>query len=812
MKNFLLLSLALLTGFSGYAQLHLDGVITTVNKLPVGGVLIQVQGSLNNTISAANGHFSLTNVKPGNVTISTTILGYETAIEQYRLTKDTSVVIQLIEQPFLANEVTVTATRADKNSGVAYTELSKNDIAALNLGQDVPYVLQLLPSVVTTSDAGAGVGYTGIRIRGSDASRTNVTINGIPLNDAESQQVYWVDLPDFASSAENIQVQRGVGTSTNGAGAFGGSVNILTSNISQTPYATTANSIGSFNTIKNNLAVGTGLLDNHFVFEGRLSRITSSGYIDRGSSDLKSYYAAGSYISKKTIVRINMFSGNEITYQCWNGVPESRIKGDQQGMIDYINRNYLDAADANNLLHSGRNYNMFTYDNQTDNYKQNHYQLLFSHQLTKKLLANIALHLTQGEGYFEEYQKDQLLADYGIEAPVFGNETVANSDLIRRKWLKNDFYGTTYSLEYNSHLLRLTFGGAWNKYDGGHFGEVIWSKVAGNSDIRHRYYDYDARKTDFNNYAKAEFDITKEITMVADMQIRLVGYHFDGPGQNGEIGSQSENLVFLNPKYGITWHIDSKNQFYGSFAVAHKEANSDDYLQSTPSSRPKPEELFDYELSYKRNDVKFQFGVTSYLMTYNNQLVLTGQINDVGNYTHTNVKQSYRQGIELEGAVTLTPHIRFLMNFTYSKNWIHNFTEYADNYDNGSQDSIEYHDKSIAFSPDIIGMAGLNFSVFKNFDIQLSGKYIGKQFLDNTGRDDRKIDPYAVCDARLSYVIYTKIAKEIRFNVLFNNLLNETYCSNGYTYGYISNQSRVQENFYYPQAGFNTLAQVTLKF
>jgi iron complex outermembrane receptor protein len=697
---------------------------------------------------------------------------------------------------------------------MAYSNLSKQKIKEQNLGQDLPYLLNQQTSVVTTSDAGTGVGYTGIRIRGSDATRVNVTINGIPVNDAESQGAYWVDLPDIASSIDNMQIQRGVGTSTNGAGAFGGSLNIQTTKLNTKAYGEYNASYGSFNTLKNTVNVGSGLIDEKFAVDARLSKITSDGFIDRGKSDLQSYYLSGGYFGKSNIVKFITFSGQEETYQAWNGIPEARLKGDAQGIEDYINRNYLDDEDANHLRNSNnRTYNQFTYDNQVDHYKQDYYQLHYSHEFNSNWNSHVALFYTKGKGYYEEYKKGEAFRKYDLANVIIGTDTITSTNLVRRRWLDNDFYGTTFSLDYNSHKkLSALIGGGWNRYDGQHFGEVLWAQHASNATPHQRYYNDTANKTDVNVFLKINYLLFEKLNIFADIQERNIYYEFLGYNRFLENVHQATSLNFINPKIGVNYDITERANVYASYSVGQKEPSRDDYTQSTPDSRPKPEKLQDIEVGYKHATLKASWGLNLYYMDYKDQLIVTGQVNDVGAYVHTNVPTSLRQGIEAEFGIHPIKQFSWNVNATLSKNKIRNFREFVDNYDTYEQELHEYKTSDIAFSPSIIGGSTITVEAFKNFKISFISKYVGEQFLDNTSSADKKLDAFFVNDVRINYTIKTKFIKEIGFILAVNNLFNEQYESNGYTYGYIAGGQHTTENFYYPQAGINFMGGISLKF
>lgn len=798
-----------------FSQFSIAGKIKNkVSGELISGATIRLENTFIAAQSNPEGNFEIKNLKKGLYILQVSYLGFQHLSDTIDLIENKKIELLLSENTILIDEVIVQSTRADEKSAMSYSTIDKKQIAEQNLGTDLPYLLNQLPSVVTTSDAGAGVGYTGIHIRGVDATRINVTINGIPVNDAESQGTFWVDLPDIASSIDNIQVQRGVGTSTNGAGAFGGSINIQTTKLNPKGYGEFNSSFGSFNTLKNTVNVGSGLIDDKFAFDARFSKVSSDGFIDKADSDLKSYYLSGAYYGKKNIIKLITFSGYEETYQAWNGIPESRLKGDVQGMNDYILRNGLDAEEGDHLLNSNsRTYNQFTYKNQVDHYKQDYYQLHFSHEFNRFWNANVALHFTKGKGYYEEYKKGQSYSSYGLQDVVIGTDTITSTNLVRRRWLDNNFYGTTFSLNYNSHKnFSATLGGALNKYEGAHYGEIIWAEHSSNSELYKNYYNDTANKTDFNFFAKANYQIMKNLNVFADLQYRIVNYSFLGFDDSLRNIQQNATLGFVNPKIGINYNICSNASAYASFSIGNKEPSRDDYTQSTPKSRPKFETLHNLEVGYKQNIKNAMWALNLYYMNYKNQLVLTGKLNDVGAYNRTNVAKSYREGIEAEFGIKILNSLFWNGNATISRNKIKNFNEYVDNYDSTAQRINTYKLSDIAFSPNVIIGSTLTFEPLKNLKFSFISKYVGAQFLDNTSSSARKLDAFFVNNLRINYSFKTKYIHEIGLTACINNLFSEKYESNGYTYGYIYGGAHTVENFYYPQAGANYLIGLTLKF
>lgn len=813
--------IAILLPFSSKAQntnserYAIQGKITNQDGQALSGAKIIIENTYQSVFSNSEGIFKISNMKNGIYILKASFSGYEISSKIITLAgSDQNADFVLVSSAMLIEEIQVAATRADAKTPTTYTNLSKKQIGNANFGQDLPYLLEGTPSTVVTSDAGGGVGYTGIRIRGVDPTRTNVTINGIPVNDGESHGVFWVNMPDFSSSVENIQVQRGVGTSSNGSAAFGASINIKTDQVNKVAYAELDNSYGSFNTLRNTVKAGTGLINNRFTVDARLSRIASDGYVDRGASKLKSFYLSGAWIGKKSLLRANIFSGKENTYQAWYGTPESVINGNVAEMNAYADRNYLTPEQRQNLLTAGRKYNFYQYENETDNYQQDHYQLHFTHTFSTKLNLNVSGHYTKGQGYYEQYRADDKFSTYNFTPVIIGPDTITTTDLIRRRWLDNQFYGGVFSLNYdNLKGLKVTWGGAANVYDGTHFGEVIWARTASTSNIRDHYYDNTSFKTDVNSYLKATY-LIKKLTIYGDLQVRNIDYSFLGIDNVSNVikdVQQTVNYTFFNPKAGVMYDFNEKNNLYGSVSVANREPVRDDFRSSTPDKRPKPETLYNLETGYRRKSNKFFANANFFLMYYKDQLILTGQINDVGGYTRTNAAKSYRAGFELEAGYLITRKLSVTGNVTLSQNKVIEFNEYVDDYDNGGQALIKHSNTDLAFSPNLIASAGVSYEPIKNLSINLLSKHVGKQFLDNTSNDRRKIDAYYITNLSISYTIKDVVFKEIQVGVLANNIFNYLYENNGYTFSYISGGQTTTENYYYPQAGRNFLLRLTLK-
>ncbi len=796
-----------------FSQFSIKGSVQSSQGEKLAWSRITIEDTYVSTLTNEDGQFELTNLKADKYVLVIRSLGYDILKKEVDLTKNISDLnIELKEMAYMYDKIIVEAVRAGDKTPTTYTNLSSKDIEKQNFGQDLPFLFQGTPSTVVTSDAGAGVGYTGIRIRGVDPTRTNVTINGIPINDSESHGVFWVNMPDFASSVDNIQIQRGVGTSSNGAAAFGASINIETNDINREAYAVLDNSYGSFNTIKNTIKAGSGLINDKFTVDMRLSNIQSEGYIDRASSNLKSLYVSGAWLGKKSILKANVFMGREKTYQAWWGTPQSVLSGNQDSIVAFADRNWVFGDDRDNLLESGRTYNYYTYDNEVDNYGQDHYQLHFLHEVNKNLNFSVAGHYTRGKGYFEQYKAGEDFSTYGFDPLVFTNDTVTTTDVIRRRWLDNHFYGGVFALNYNKKNLDLTFGGSANAYQGGHYGEVIWAEFASQSDIRDRYYDNDAFKIDLMSYLKATYSI-KDFTFYGDLQYRHIDYNFLGFDEvDGVIVTLDQNTSydFFNPKLGLMYDIDEKNNVYASFAIGSREPTRGDFIESTPTSRPLPEQLQNAEVGYRLKTKNVFVNANYYLMNYKNQLILTGQVNDVGAYVRDNVSKSYRTGVELEAGAMLGKKVSVSANLTLSQNKIPTFIEYIDDYDNGGQIEITHTNSDLAFSPNIIGSAAVSYEPLKNLFFTLTSKYVGKQFLDNTSNDYRSLDAYFISHLRADYSFETKVFKEIKVGVAVNNIFNHFYANNGYTYGWYAGGAYARENFMYPQAGINFLGRLSL--
>lgn len=690
------------------------------------------------------------------------------------------------------DEVIVQSIRATSKTPVTYSNLKKEEFEKRNLGQDIPQLLNFLPSVVTTSDAGNAIGYSGIRVRGTDATRVNVTINGIPYNDSESMGTFWVNMPDFASSTENLQLQRGVGTSTNGSGAFGASLNVLTDSYSEKASGEIANSFGSFNTRKHTVKFSSGLLGERFELAGRLSNIESDGYIDRAFSSLKSYFLQGTYVNKGTLIKALVFGGKQTSYQAWNGLEDPEKLRDD--------RTYNTAGEYVDDFGNVR-----FYDNQTDNYDQDHYQLHWTQRWSDAWSSTAALHYTIGKGYYENYRTGETLSDYGIDSQIIDGNLVEESDLIDQKWLDNDFYGGTFSINYRKNKFDAILGGGWNEYDGDHFGKVLWTRSVVLPMYEQRYYNDRGVKKDGNIFAKANYQILDKLNLFADLQYRRVSYSANGL----DTGFVQDRFNFFNPKAGATYSISNRQNLYASYARANREPNRTDY----EGGNPRPEQLDDFELGWRYSSAKARFNVNAYYMKYNDQLVLTGELNDVGAPIRENSGKSYRLGLEVEAALAITDKWSIRPNVTVSTNKNQDFVFQRD----GALTNLG--DTNIAFSPNVVAANAITFAPIAGFQVTLLSKFVGEQYMGNIDSETSKLDSYATSDLSISYEWKNvSFFRSIAISGLVNNIFDYEYESNGYFYTYDDDFSTpgtittMEGAGFYPQAGINFLAGLTLKF
>lgn len=695
----------------------------------------------------------------------------------------------------ILDEVLVKSIRVDTDSPITHSNVDKEELAKTNLGQDIPVLLNYLPSVVTTSDAGAGIGYTYIRVRGSDASRVNITINGIPYNDSESQGTFWVNMPDFASSIENLQLQRGVGTSTNGSGSFGASLNILSDGVSDNAFSEIGIAGGSFNSQKYNVKFSTGLLNDHFEVSGRLSKITSDGYIDRASSDLKSYFLQGAFINDNTLIKALVFGGKEKTYQAWYGIDAETLEND---------RTYNPAG-----IYTDDDGNVKFYDNETDNYSQDHYQLFWNQKINSNWTTNLGLNYTYGRGYYEQYKEDEDFEFYDFEPIEIGGEVINTTDLIRRRWLDNDYYVVNANVNYKKNELDITAGAFYSHYDGDHFGEVIWAKYASNSEIRDRYYEGNGKKDEFTVFAKATYKINEQWSAYGDLQGRFLTYKTTGLTSDRVPLEVDEKYNFFNPKAGLTYELSDKNQLYASYGRAHREPRRADFENGIT----KPEKLDDYELGWRFKAQKNTINTNIYFMNYKDQLVLTGAIDDTGAPLRATSGKSYRLGVEIDATFLICDNFRMLPNLALSSNKNLDFVSPIDG------ELVNLGTTNLSFSPNIVAGNKFEYEPITNLQLGLYTKYVGEQYMGNVDSDVSKLDAYFVNDFNVSYTIDNiPFLREIVVTGLVNNIFNIKYVSNGYYYTYDdtwtdpTTTTTIEGTGYYPQATINFLVGATVKF
>lgn len=782
----------------------IKGKVSDTNGKSLPGAAVTIGNSFLGIFTNPDGSYLFKGLKDGNYTLRFSFMGYETAEKEINLQGELTLDIVLTAKPYLIDEVQISALRAGEHSPMAYSSIDKSFIKSQNTGQDMPYLLSLTPSLIETSEAGNGVGYTGLRIRGTDGNRINVTIDGIPLNDPESQQVFWVDLPDIASSVDNIQVQRGAGTSTNGAGAFGATISLQTSTPDNEPFADASATYGSFNTIKTMVSAGTGLLGGKFALQMRYSDIKSDGYIYRTGSSHKSMFISGILRNEKSSLRANVILGDEHTGIGWWGVPKEMLS---------IDRRYNPAGEF-----TDENGNLQYYDNESDNYKQDHFQLIYNRKMSNFLTLNTALHYTKGKGYYEEYREDQSFTDYGLPSFSIGDSILSSSDLIRRKWMSNDFYGLVASLKYRKDRVEASAGGGLNTYSGNHFGTIVWMQNAGGSGKDYKWYHNNAQKDEISIYGKVSYSLSDKTSIFGDLQYRYVGYAMLGEDDDLKDLGQSHNFSFFNPKGGLFYSISPNQDTYISFSVANREPTRSDFKEAAgdPSATPKPETLYDTEAGYKLRTGKSSVSLNLYGMIYRDQLVPTGQLSDVGYSIMTNVDKSYRLGIELSGATKISDYLNWNVNLTLSRNKILNFTEFYTDY-NTTDWSSQYLSKNlgtvdIAYSPSVISTSDLTFNLTKWVDLHLISKYVGRQYFDNTMNAERTIDPYFVNNFRLDFSPVIKGVKNVDLQLLVNNIFNEKYENNAYGGNWYEDGAEKTWSYFFPQAGTNWLARIALRF
>lgn len=782
----------------------LGGTVTDLNGEPLAGAGVILEGTFKGVHTDAGGNYMLEGLKSGEHRIRYSFMGYETQLREISVSGDVREDVRLKPTAIITDDVIISATRAGDQTPLAYSNVTGEILEKQNSGQGIPYLLSLTPSFVETSESGNGIGYTSLRIRGTDASRINVTIDGIPLNDPESQQVFWVDLPDLASSVDNIQVQRGVGTSSNGAGAFGASINIQTKGIENEPFAEINSAAGSFGTFRNSITAGTGLLKDRFAFQMRYSDIRSDGYIERTGSEHNSAFLSVLYRTGKSLLKANIILGKEKTGIGWWGVPKEMLE---------VNRRYNPAGEYTDEYGKVR-----YYDNETDNYTQNHYQLIFSRRMNDYFSLHSALHYTFGKGYYEEFREDAGYIKYGLPPVSIGEITFDETDIVRRKWMSNDFYGLVYSLNFKKDKLDAKIGGGMNLYSGDHYGRIIWMRYTGSSEINHQWYFNNGEKREASLYAKADYSVSEKLSVFGDLQSRFVNYELRGEDDDLKDLGQIHNYNFFNPKAGIFLRLSSGQDAFLSLSVANREPTRTDFKEASGDSEstPRPERLYDLEAGYNFRSAKSSVGLNLYGMYYRDQLVPTGELSNVGYPIMTNVEKSYRIGAEITAGFKPSDFIGLDMSLTISRNKIVNFLEHYIDY-NTFDWSEEYKSNNlgtvdIAYSPSLVGSSDLYARILPPLKIHIISKYVGRQYFDNTMNSERMLDPYFVNNVMIDFEPSLKSLRGASLQLLVTNIFNAQYESNAYGGNWFEDGQELTWAYYFPQAGTGFMLRLGLKF
>ncbi len=788
---------ALLLPLQLLAQFNLNGnVFDKENHEALIGAHISIKELELVNVSDENGHFKFENIKKGTYTLEATYIGFKIYETNINVNKDIDVKIAMTADSMMEDEIIVTASRVGEKTPLTYSEVNSKELIKSNQGADLPFLLQNTPSVIVTSDAGAGVGYTSMRIRGSDLTRINVTLNGVPINDAESNLVYFVDLPDLASSVDNIQIQRGVGNSSNGAAAFGASINIKTDEQTTEPFARLSSSIGSFKTLKNTINFSTGRNKNGFNFNGRISKINSNGYIDRAYSDLFSYQLSASWSNENNFLKFMIMNGNEQTYQAWNGCPKDSLE---------TNPTFNPAG----IMYDKDGNFIGYYENEIDKYNQTYYQLHYAHSFTSNLTLTASAFLTTGKGYYENYKNDKKLSSYGLESLIIGDTIIQRLNLIQQKWLDNKFYGINLNLNQKTGKFDINYGASWNKYDGDHYGIINWAEYA--IPLNYRWYENTGNKEYYNVYVSSNYELNPYLNFFAEIQYRHIRYDLEGIHDDLNDITQNHIFNFWNPKGGAFYTINENNSAYFSVAYSNREPNRDIYTDADEIQREKVthEKLIDYELGYSYRNRKIAINTNVFYMDYNDQLVMTGEINNVGNTIMMNVDKSYRFGLEGSLAYQANRYFGLDFNFALSQNKIIDFIDYVELYDEDwnylGQSTTNLGTTDISFSPNLISGLNLKISPIKYLDIVFQEKYIGRQYIDNTSTLSRSLDPYFVSNVNINYEWKQNLFKMLNFNLAINNIFNSKYCSNAWVYRADVGGQEYIEDGYFPQAGINIM-------
>jgi iron complex outermembrane receptor protein len=826
MKRVIIFSLMMAVAGVAMAQkFSISGKITDDTGETLVGASVMVEGTYVGTTTNSKGEYLLSGLESGKYNLVVSFIGFEDHKEAVDLDNNKKVSVILKSKAYMSDEVIVAASRAKTNTPVAQTTLTREEVRKLNVSADIPFQLELTPSVVATSESGTGMGYTNMRIRGTDMSRINVTVNGVPLNDSESQGVYFVNMPDFTSSVNSVQVQRGVGTSTNGAASFGASVNFQTLTLEPKSYARINSTIGSFNTFKESISAGTGLINNKFAFDVRASKLNSDGYVDRGFADHQSLYLSGTYYGKKDMLKAVVMMGKEKTGITWWGISKDSLES---------NRTYNPAGKYIDMQGDVQ-----FYDGQTDNYWQNHYHLMYMREINKHLTLNATAHATTGKGYYEQFipQYDDWgsankFEDYGLEPVrmndtllflgndtlVFPDSTIGAADMIRQKWLDNVFYGAIANLNYKKGALDATFGIAANNYEGDHFGLVKWTQFNSSIPDNYEWYNNTGNKSEVSSFLKVQYSLVESLSLYGDVQLRNISYNLSGPDDDLVKLDQSHNWLFFNPKIGLNYQLNQTNRMYLSYAMANREPARADIKEATKeggSQLPKAETLNDFELGYELKQKTYALGLNFYYMLYDNQLVQTGERNSVGYPIMTNVKESYRTGVEFMASWMILKNLVFSGNLTYSQNKISNFVQNIDSYDENWIRTTEIRElgtTNISYSPDLISSVNLRYEPIKDFGISWMAKYVSKQYIDNTSSEERMLDAYFVNNLGLDYSFSFKKGPVANFQFLVNNILDAKYVSNAYGGVEIYQGYESTWMAYFPQAGQHYMLKIGLVF
>jgi len=807
MKRMLIWGLVAMLSLQAYAHnTQIEGKVQDEKGSPLVGANVVVDGTLLGVVTNGDGKFRLDVRDRESCVLIVSYLGYESQRLELRVPYENPYEVHLQASPFLAEEVVVVATRAGQKTPVAHVNMDKEAIVQQNMGQDMAYLLSLTPSLVQSSESGTGIGYTNFRIRGSDPSRINITVDGIPLNDAESQQVFWVNMPAFSSSLNSIQVQRGVGTSTNGAAAFGATVNLQTEAPSKKAYGEMASTFGSYKTLINTLKAGTGLIGQRFSLDMRYSKMKSEGYVDHATSDNQSMYFTGNYFLKKGRIKAKVILGEQHTGISWWGIDEATLD---------TNRTYNPAGQY--IKPDG---SPAYYKGQTDNYWQNHYHLVYTTELKEHLYLNAALFYVDGRGYYEQFKQDEDLAGYYLPPVSVGGDSVFSSDLIRQKWLDNDFYGGVFSLQYSKEKLRIYGGGGYNRYLGDHFGKITWMRFAGESEKGHEWYRNDAEKVDANAYVKAQYQLGERFSLFGDVQYRYVNYAMQGIDDDGyqrEL-SQEHTFHFVNPKVGVQVDLRPGQQAYASLSIGNREPTRQNFKDATgdPEAKPRAETLRDLELGYQYSSTWLAATANLYYMDYRQQLVPTGELSSDGYPIMTNVTGSYRAGIELMLGIQPTSFFQWNANLTLSQNKIRDFVESYVDYDSNTWEGVEMErelgEVDLAYSPSVIFSSDLGFTLPGEVQLHLISQYVSEQYFSNTENEDLRLDAWFVNKLRVSRFFDIPALGSLGLQLQVNNLFNALYENNAYGGTWWMDGTEYHWSAYFPQATTNFLGKVTLRF